>query len=98
MNFKTLSNEPAVFNLLTLDNVIDPSTTVTDLDSGEEINISRLIEEARTGLTNEAAEPLFNLLSLDNVIDPEATVVDEETGDVYNLTQMIVEAKKALNL
>ena len=41
---------PNLFNLLYLSEVIDDNTTVTDLDSGDEINLCELILAARQEL------------------------------------------------
>lgn len=41
---------PNLFNLLYLSEVIDDTTTVTDLDSGDEINLCELILTARQEL------------------------------------------------
>ena len=44
------NNYPCLFNLLALSDVIDPKTTVEDLDAGGNLNLCDMIKEARKEL------------------------------------------------
>lgn len=46
----TPTTHPNLFNLLYLSEVIDDNTIITDLDSGDEINLCELILAARREL------------------------------------------------
>ena len=49
-NSININNCPNLFNLLTLNNVIADDTFVEDADTGEMINLNRLIEAAANEL------------------------------------------------
>lgn len=49
-NSININNCPNLFNLLTLTNVIADNTFIEDIDTGDQINLNRLINDAANEL------------------------------------------------